>query len=150
MGIRRKSRESALRILYQCDIRGEWDARAVAERHFDQEPEVSGQERDFAVELAEGVADRREIIDMELGHCLTNWPVDRLGYMERNILRIGAFEILYQQFTPDKVAVDEAVRMTKLYCDKDSSGLVNGALQKVMDRKSAGNASGEAGAKLAV
>lgn len=150
MGIRRKSREAALKILYKMDVTREWDASLMVEEYFEENPETGPEERDFTQALAAGVAERLAGIDAELGACLTNWPVDRLGYMERNILRLGAFEILYQDFTPDKVAVDEAVELSKVYCDKESSKLINGVLQRVMDRKGSNTPPGEPGEKLAV
>ncbi|MDH5678175.1 MAG: transcription antitermination factor NusB [Nitrospinota bacterium] len=149
MGSRRKSRKAALGILYQCDIHQDWDAEKVAREYFGENDEVGKEESAFAMALADGVAEHLEEIDSQLALALTNWPLDRLGYMERSILRIGAFEILHQDFTPDKVAVDEAVELSKIYCDMESSKLINGALQSVIDRKAAGNVPGLSGEKLA-
>ena len=150
MGTRRRAREAALKILYRMDITGEWDADRCAEEYFRENPGAEKEEQEFGLELAHGVAGRLGEIDALLGACLTNWPVDRLGYMERAILRTGIFEIMWQDFTPDKVAVDEAVEMAKAYCDKESPKLINAALQKVMDGKAAGGGPGAPEKKLAV
>jgi len=149
LGQRRKAREAAIRILYQCDIHEDWDVDAVVEEYIQENPTVAAEEREFFLALARGVAEHKEEVDLELGQALVNWQLERLGYMERNILRIGAFEVLLQDFTPDKVAVDEAVEMAKQYCDKESSGLINGVLQGVMNRKASGKKPGAPGEKLA-
>ncbi|MDH5510502.1 MAG: transcription antitermination factor NusB [Nitrospinota bacterium] len=149
MGQRRKAREAAIGILYQCDIREDWNVDAVVEDYIRENPAVATEEKEFALALVRGVAGHLEEVDLELGRALVNWQLERLGYMERNILRLGAFEVLLQDFTPDKVAVDEAVEMAKHYCDKESPGLINGVLQGIMNMKAAGKAPGAPGEKLA-
>jgi len=149
LGQRRKARETALSILYQCDIREDWNVETLVKEYIREHPDVAAEEREFALALARGVAGALEELDNKLSQCLVNWSLERLGYLERNILRLGAFEVLLQNFTPDNVAVNEAVEIAKQYCDKESSGLINGVLQGVINSKTAGKKPGIPGEKLA-
>ncbi len=134
MGSRRKSRESALKILYQVDILHEKDIGGLLRENPEARAD-SDKEDDFTNTLVRGVCDNKTVIDGCLEATLENWDLDRLGFLERSILRMGVFEILFQAVTPDKVAIDEAVELAKKFCDPDSAKLVNGTLDRVMNDK---------------
>lgn len=134
MGARHKSRKAALAILYQADIRGERNPRSLIKGYFES-GEGEGAQRDFVEELVTGVTNRLEEIDTALRRSLIKWELERLGYMERAILRMGAYEILFDPLTPQAVAVDEAVELAKDFCDQGSAAFVNGALDKVAKEK---------------
>ncbi len=104
------------------------------EEYFSENPSETGQ-REFVETLVNGVIENRPSIDKILARALENWELSRLGYMERAILRMGAFEIAYQPATPDKVAINEAIELAKTFCELESIKLVNGALDHVMSEK---------------
>jgi len=134
MGVRRRSREAALKILYRADIRSGESVEGLAEEYFQDNPEDASLS-EFTQTLVSGVLAHQPEIDNELSGALDKWDLARLGYMERAILRLSAFEIIHQPSTPDKVAIDEALELAKAYCDSGSSGLLNGALDHVMNHK---------------
>ncbi|MGI8973708.1 MAG: transcription antitermination factor NusB [Gaiella sp.] len=116
---RRKSRRQALFLLYQWDLTGQPLASL-----FEGEPDA------FAATLAEAVADRAEELDARITSTLDEWTADRLGTLERNILRIGVHE-LEEGGVPSEVAINEAVVLAKRYATEDAARLVNGVLGRV-------------------
>jgi transcription antitermination protein NusB len=113
---RRQARRQALFLLYQWDLTGQPLASL-----FEGEPDV------FARELASVVADRAEALDARVTAASEGWPADRLGTLERNILRIGVYE-LEEGTVPPEVAINEAVVLAKRYATEDAARLVNGIL----------------------
>ena len=95
-----------------------------------KEPEL----RDFAVSLVLGVLRNREELDALIAAKAENWSVSRMAATDRNILRLGAYEIRYTD-TPPRVAVDEAVELAKRFGAANSSQFVNGILDKLIERK---------------
>lgn len=136
MGARHKSREAALAILYQADIRGEQNPLGLLDGYFDS-GEAKGARRDFVESIVTGVASRIGEIDDALRRSLVKWELDRLGYMERAILRIGAYELMFDPLTPPAVTLDEAVELARDFCDKDSAAFINGVLDGVARERAA-------------
>ncbi|VAX14870.1 Transcription termination protein NusB [hydrothermal vent metagenome] len=134
MSSRRKSREAALKILYQAEFSPNENIGEKAAEYF-RENLSDADQREFAEILVEGVTERKTEIDERLGKALKNWELSRLGYIERAILRLGAFEIIYQPVTPDKVAINEAIELAKTFCQGESASLINGALDYTMKEK---------------
>jgi transcription antitermination protein NusB len=89
-----------------------------------------GEVDDFARETAEGVADRADELDRRIDEATVDWPADRLGALERNVLRIGIYE-LEKGDVPREVAIDEAVRLAKRYASDEAGKLVNGILGRI-------------------
>jgi N utilization substance protein B len=116
---RRRARRQALFLLYQWDLTGH-PLTAL----FEGEPDA------FAVELAEAVAAHAEELDARITEASTGWPADRLGTLERNIMRIGVHE-LEEGTVPAEVAINEAVVLAKRYATDEAAGLVNGILARV-------------------
>ena len=116
---RRQSRRTALFLLYQWDLTGE-PLTALYE----------GQPDEFALGLAEAVAARAEPLDARITDAAEGWTADRLGTLERNILRIGVHE-LEEASVPPEVAMNEAVVLAKRYASEDAGRLVNGILARV-------------------
>jgi transcription antitermination protein NusB len=116
---RKAARRQALFLLYQWDLTGQELASL-----FEGEPD------DFARSLAEAVAARAAQLDRRITDASPDWPADRLGTLERNILRIGVYE-LEEQTVPHEVAINEAVVLAKRYASEDASRLVNGILGRV-------------------
>ncbi len=113
---RRAGRRQALFLLYQWDLTGQPLASL-----YEGEPD------EFAVTLAEAVAAHAEDLDRRISAASEAWPADRLGTLERNVLRIGVHE-LEEGSVPREVAISEAVRLAKRYASEDAARLVNGIL----------------------
>jgi len=116
---RRAGRRQALFLLYQWDLTGQELASL-----FEGEPD------EFARDLASAVAGRAPELDRRVTESSPDWPADRLGTLERNILRIGVYE-LEQGMVPREVAINEAVVLAKRYASEDAARLVNGILGRI-------------------
>jgi transcription antitermination protein NusB len=116
---RRQARRQALFLLYQWDL-----TQQPLASLFEGEPDI------FARELASAVAARSEALDATITAASESWPADRLGTLERNILRIGVYE-LEEGAVPSEVAINEAVVLAKRYATEDAGRLVNGILGRV-------------------
>jgi N utilization substance protein B len=116
---RKSARRQALYMLYQWDLTGQELASL-----YDGEPD------EFARSLAEVVSARAEALDVRISASSPDWPADRLGTLERNILRIGVYE-LEQNTVPREVAINEAVVLAKRYASEEAARLVNGVLGRV-------------------
>jgi N utilization substance protein B len=116
---RRAARRTALVVLYQWDVTG----RPLASLY-------EGEMDEFARELAEGVAERAEELDARITAAANDWTADRLGALERNVLRIALYE-LERGEVPVEVAIDEAVTLAKRYASEDAGRLVNGILARL-------------------
>jgi N utilization substance protein B len=87
---------------------------------------------DYVVQLIEQIADHRETIDARLQHCLLNWRLERLSVIDRNVLRIGAAELLFLPGVPPRVAIQEAILLAEKYGTEQSPRFVNGVLDALM------------------
>ncbi len=94
--------------------------------------EFDPDDRAWIRRMAEGVVASKDDLDARLDEVMTNWTADRLGYMERAILRLASYELMNEPATPGKVVIDEAVELTKRFCDDGSIGFVNGALDRLL------------------
>ncbi|MEM8946483.1 MAG: transcription antitermination factor NusB [Planctomycetota bacterium] len=131
MASRRRAREIALQALFQEDLnpRDSRDQFAPFVQARLQDNEL----REFATSLVMGVLRNREELDELLEAKAENWSLSRMAATDRNVMRLGAFEIRYSD-TPDLVAIDEAVELAKRFGSKQSSQFVNGILDKLIER----------------
>jgi N utilization substance protein B len=127
MGSRTKARETALQALYQLDTAG-GSGQEVLSGHFDPLDEET---RRFAEELVRGVQGEQPMIDSILEKTSTNWKLARMSHVDRNILRLGVFELLRRPDVPVRVTLNEAVELGKKFGSDESSAFVNGILDKV-------------------
>jgi transcription antitermination protein NusB len=116
---RREARRAALFMLFQWDVTG----KPLGSTY-------EGEIDDFARETAQAVAARTAELDRRIDETTEGWPAERLGALERNILRIGIYE-LEQGDVPPEVAIDEAVRLAKRFASDEAGKLVNGILGRV-------------------
>ncbi len=123
MSGRRAARRTALFLLYQWDL----TRQPLASLY-------EGEVDPFARELAEAVIERAEELDREITESADDWSADRLGALERNILRIGVHELAGDD-VPVEVAINEAVELTKRYASDDAARLVNGILGRIAREK---------------
>lgn len=123
-------REAALQALYQLDVRADLGDEA-AEQLVDECDLKLTDARAFALELVRGTLAHAKTIDEELMAVAINWDLDRMAVIDRNIIRLGIYELLYQPNIPPAVTINEAVLLAKKFSTKDSGGFVNGILDKV-------------------
>jgi transcription antitermination factor NusB len=129
MGKRRRAREAALKLLYALEItRAEVGDVLAAPWAMDVVPEVA---RDFARELVCGVTAHREAIDALIQASSLHWSLERIGLVERNILRFAIYELLYMPDIPPRVTINEAVEIAKKYGAEEASVFVNGILDHI-------------------
>lgn len=128
MAARSKARKRAVDLLYEADVRGTDVVTTVAERIALADPPVN----DYTVELVEGVNDERGPIDRILADSAEGWSVARMPDVDRAILRLGVYELLWRDDVPDAVAINEAVELAKSLSTDDSPRFVNGVLARVL------------------
>jgi len=128
-GVRRRAREAALKVLYQMDI-GDSDADEALAAYwqcFDLEAEGD----EYATELVSGVTEHRDEVDRAISKASTRWRLERMAVVDRNVLRIGAYELIHRTDVPTGVVLDEAIELGKRFGGEDSSGFINGVLDRL-------------------
>jgi N utilization substance protein B len=128
---RSKARKRALDVLYESDLRGVGAATVLAERVARADPPVNP----YTSALVEGVTAHRERIDELLATYSVGWTLDRMPAVDRNILRLGTYELLWQDDVPDPVAVSEAVALARELSTDESPTFVNGLLARLFELK---------------
>jgi N utilization substance protein B len=133
MGARHSGREAALQMLFQIELSGATsdDAIDLFWRSFDAEADPDG--RLYADEAVRGVAAAREDLDRQIVQASANWRIERMARVDRNVLRLGAWELLYRRDVPRAVILDEAVELAKAFGTDDSSAFVNGVLNRIAE-----------------
>ncbi len=131
MAARSKARKRALDVLFEAEARGEPVLELLAERTAAADPPVSA----YAAELVRGVHEHADQIDALLSANARGWSLDRMPAVDRNILRIGTFELLWNPAVPDAVAISEAVALAGELSTEDSSSFVNGLLARLLELK---------------
>ena len=130
MSRRSRAREVVLQVLFQDDMNPGHSISATdrfVRQRLNQDPKLI----EFANELVSGVRRNREEIDQMLAERAENWSLERMAATDRNVLRLGAFEILFAD-TPNRVAIDEAVDLAKRFGAKQSAQFVNGILDRLL------------------
>jgi N utilization substance protein B len=97
--------------------------------------ESEGEAEVFARKILDGVCKNKEKIDVVIADCLTNWDINRISIVDKNILRIATYELIYAMDIPSKVAVNEAIELGKSYGSKESGSFINGVLDKILKTK---------------
>ncbi|GIG20366.1 hypothetical protein Cch01nite_10900 [Cellulomonas chitinilytica] len=133
MAARSKARKRALDVLFEADQRGLEPVTLLAERI--TEPGTEAALPQYAVDLVEGVVAHQERIDELLATHAHGWTVERMPAVDRAILRLGTWEVLFNDDVPDAVAVDEAVELARNLSTDDSPAFVNGLLGRIVDLK---------------
>lgn len=133
MGDRRKSRELALQALYLIDL-NKLDTE-LALRSIMPGKSVEDNVHDFTKDLTFGVKNHWDELNTVIQKVAANWEIDRMATLDRNILRLGAYEILYTPETPISVIIDEAVEMAKSFSTPESGKFVNGILDKIKSQR---------------
>ncbi|MEV3860092.1 transcription antitermination factor NusB [Streptomyces sp. NPDC050095] len=136
MAARNTARKRAFQILFEADQRGADVVTVLADwvknSHSDpQQPPVS----EYTMELVEGYAPKARRIDELISQYSVDWTLDRMPVVDRNILRLGAYELIWVDGTPDAVVLDEAVGLAKEFSTDDSPAFINGLLARFKDLK---------------
>lgn len=131
MGKRRKSRELAVKVLFHLDVNGGEVDEAVKliRLHFGSPKGLES----FALELVEGVMEHAAEIDLLIKEASVHWRLERMPGVDRNILKIGVFEMGWRKDIPPRVSIDEAVELGKIYGGDDSPAFINGVLDRVLN-----------------
>jgi transcription antitermination factor NusB len=127
---RTRARECALQVLYQIDITKD-DCSSSLDDFWRSAREQDVSVKEFADSLVRGTIGNLEAIDKAITRYATNWHIDRMATVDRNVLRLATYELLYLREIPPKVSINEAVDIAKKYGDKDSGKFVNGILDKI-------------------
>lgn len=136
MGSRRLARERALQALYQLDGQTGSSPNEALEAAFSSGVDADDKPRDqdayaFAMRLVEGVLEHMTAIDQLIEQHSHHWRVDRMSKIDRNVLRLGSYELKFADDIPAKVTINEAVELGKRFGSEESSSFVNGLLDKV-------------------
>lgn len=133
MGGRRQAREQALQLLYQVDM-GKDSVEGALARFWANEDEDHPTEQevvDFAQTLTRGVTNHAAKIDDLIGGASINWKINRMSYVDRNILRIAVFEFIERDDIPPMVSMNEAIELGKRFGTSESGKFINGILDKI-------------------
>lgn len=131
MSARSKARKRALDVLFESEQRGVGALELLARRDADPEVVVNP----YTAELVEGVVAHRARIDELIGTYAVGWSLDRMPAVDRTVLRLGVYEVLWSNDVPDAVAVDEAVELARSLSTDDSPSFVNGLLGRIVELK---------------
>ncbi len=133
---RTKAREYVLQMLYQVEItRGNWQEALENFWQGNERKDVPGELKDFSAQLLGGVVQHIQEIDKKISKYAANWQLERMAFVDRNIMRLGCFELLFRQDIPPKVAINEAVELAKKYSGLESGKFVNAILDQVKIEK---------------
>lgn len=133
---RTKAREHALKILYAVDITGD-EPKDCIDNYWQTNEEADTEVKTFANSLVLGAVNKGKEIDKMISKYATNWQLDRMAVIDRNILRLATYELLFADEIPPKVTINEAIDIAKRYGDNDSGKFVNGVLDKINKTKNA-------------
>lgn len=129
---RSRSREFALQILYQMDITHDNSEPSLDNFWFRYSEEIIDEEvKQFSSELVRGVAGNLAAIDKKISQYATNWELKRMAVVDRNVLRLSCYELMYRTDIPPKVSINEAVELAKKYSGLEAGKFVNAILDKV-------------------
>ena len=134
MGNRRKARVLALQIIYQHDI-GARPLDEILRSFWESQGLPPSGTRTFAEDLAAGVRDHLEEIDALAGKYSSHWDLDRMAAVDRNILRLAVYELIYCEDVPPKVTINEFVEIAKKFSTEDSGSFVNGVLDRIYQER---------------
>ena len=133
MGARHSGREAALQMLFQIEVSGATADGAIDLfwRNFLDGADPEG--RDYADAIVRGVEAKRDELDARITEASTHWRLERMARVDRNVLRLGTWELAYRSDVPRAVILDEAVELAKAFGTDESSAFVNGVLNRIAE-----------------
>ncbi len=148
MGKRRRARESAIQCLYQWEVTGA-DPELILQGYWESRGRVDADLKRFAESLVLGTVAHAEEIDAMISKQSLHWRMERLGLVEKSILRLGGYELIYEDETPAAVVIDEAVELSKRFADAEAGPFINGVLDGMRKRAGVGARNGTPGSSSA-
>jgi N utilization substance protein B len=133
MSRRSRAREIVLQVLYQDDLNTD-QPEDIRLRFMNARLNQNRSLVEFAEDLLAGVRQNRDVVDQQLEEIARNWKLSRMAATDRNVLRLGAYEILFTE-TPDRVVINEAIELAKRYGTNNSSQFVNGVLDRLTNNQ---------------
>lgn len=130
-GKRRQARELAVQFLYQNDLCSGNELRDALVYFWQTQDEVSAQARQFAEELIRGAVEKHAEVDEKIKKYTEHWELPRIAAVDRNILRLAMYEMLFRDDIPPIVSINEAVDIAKKFSTKESGAFVNGILDRL-------------------
>jgi transcription antitermination protein NusB len=130
MGRRRKAREVSLQFLYQLDLHSDDDPAPHAQEFWARHP-VDPETRAFADALVRGTKQHQTKADEIINQYAEHWDLERMAVVDRNILRLAVYELLWRGDVPAKVAINEAIEIAKKFGTGESSRFINGVLDRI-------------------
>lgn len=130
---RRLARETALQVLFQMDVEGDKSDIAGAIRHWAEEFAVPETSISFAQELVEGTLSHQAEIDVMLTQLSEGWTLTRMANVDRNLLRLASYEIVFREDIPGRVTINEALEIAKRYGSAESGKFINGILDRMVE-----------------
>ncbi|MCI5141953.1 MAG: transcription antitermination factor NusB [Candidatus Electrothrix sp. ATG1] len=138
MGLRRKSRELTLQFFYGHDLQERPSAEDILHNEVEEFYTCFKSDQKahaYAKKLINGICTRQQEIDKALADCSHHWRVERMALIDRNILRIAAYEMLYIKDVPATVAINEALEIAKRFAEPESVSFINGILDNLQGKK---------------
>jgi len=134
---RTQAREFALQLLYQLDITKDKNCEIILNNLWQiQDEAVADDIKSFTADLVQGVVAHSKDIDEKIAQYASNWQIGRMAVVDRNILRLASYELLFRSDIPPKVSINEAIELAKKYSGIEAAKFVNGILDKVkVDKK---------------
>jgi N utilization substance protein B len=129
MGIRRRGREAAFQIMYGLEFSGLKPEEAIP--IFFEQMGIPHPSREFVIRLVNGITENLETIDAILARHSHNWKIHRMNSVDKNILRVGIYELMFCPDIPTKVAINEAIELGKKYGTSESGAFINGIMDTV-------------------
>jgi len=124
-----------LQILYQTDITKNDAKDCLADFWKNRENKTEASIKEFTEGIVLGIIEHKKEIDAQISEAAANWQLERMAVVDRNILRVATYELLYREDIPPKVSINEAIDIAKKYGDQDSGKFVNGILDKICKTK---------------
>lgn len=125
------ARTYALQVLYQMDITSDNYIECLESFWQSLEDVVEDPVKEFTFELVKGVRDNLESIDKMISEYAANWQIERMAFIDRNVLRLSCYEIIFRNDIPPKVSINEAVELAKKFSGIEAGKFVNGILDKI-------------------
>ncbi len=136
MSARSKARKQSLDLLYEADIRGTLALDILQSRDIEEEGPDARPIREYTKEIITGIAEHKRKIDELIATYAQGWDMDRLPAVDRNILRLAIFELLWGKELTDSIIIDEALTLAKDLSTDDSAGYIHGVLGRISSIKS--------------
>lgn len=130
---RHLSRMVAMQTLYEWDFREGSDLHEICDRNVAEYKDDV--DENFVSYIVEGVKDKTKEIDQKIVNSAPEWPLEQIALIDKTILRVAIFELVFSQNVPPKVAINEAVELSKQFCGENSSKFINGVLGTIYEKE---------------